>query len=96
MYIIRLNPGLGLLAYSTTPPLTPPPLVPQSRQRHTKLANLLASMVSEMSPRTRCYNNRSGLVKDVLPYLLQVAVPNLRPVRHRVWRGGGTGDDEII
>ncbi|KAF0310420.1 Chromosome transmission fidelity protein 18 [Amphibalanus amphitrite] len=52
----------------------------ETRQRHSKLNNLLASMISEMSPRTRCFNGRGSLVKDVLPYLLQVAVPNLRPV----------------
>ncbi|XP_043245591.1 chromosome transmission fidelity protein 18 homolog [Amphibalanus amphitrite] len=52
----------------------------ETRQRHSKLNNLLASMISEMSPRTRCFNGRASLVKDVLPYLLQVAVPNLRPV----------------
>ena len=53
----------------------------QTKQRHNRLNNLLASMVSEMSPRTRCFNSRAGLVQDVLPYLLQVAVPSLRPVR---------------
>ncbi|XP_037087767.1 chromosome transmission fidelity protein 18 homolog [Pollicipes pollicipes] len=64
------------------------PAFPQAeaevKQRLTKQKNLLATMVSDMAPRARCFNSASTLVLDMLPYLLQVAQPSLRPVNSQL------------
>lgn len=44
------------------------------------MQNLMTAMVNEMSPITRVFAGANSLVRDVLPYLLQIIQPNLRPV----------------
>lgn len=57
----------------------------QMTQKQTKMENLIAAMVNDMSPKTRAHLNPpspSRMACDILPYLLHIIQPNLRPVRH--------------
>ncbi|CAL4150868.1 unnamed protein product [Meganyctiphanes norvegica] len=50
-----------------------------------KSENLMTSMVSEMSPHTRVFVSVTTLVQDLLPFLLHIIQPNLRPVNTQLY-----------
>ncbi|XP_042861929.1 chromosome transmission fidelity protein 18 homolog isoform X2 [Penaeus japonicus] len=54
-------------------------------QKLGKMQNLMTAMVNEMSPITRVFAGANSLVRDVLPYLLQIIQPNLRPVNTQLY-----------
>lgn len=50
-----------------------------------KCQDLMSAMVSEMSPQTRVFVSVTTLVQDVLPFLLHIIQPNLRPVNTQLY-----------
>lgn len=46
---------------------------------------LLMSMMTEMPPVNRMYVDISSLVRDILPFLLEIVQPNLRPVNTQLY-----------
>ncbi|XP_037793213.1 chromosome transmission fidelity protein 18 homolog [Penaeus monodon] len=54
-------------------------------QKLGKMQNLVIAMVNEMSPLTRLFAGANSLIRDVLPYLLQIIQPNLRPVNTQLY-----------
>jgi len=60
----------------------------QQSDNNTRLAknqNILESVVAEMAPAARTFANSSVLVRDVLPLLLSVVQPSLRPVNTQLY-----------
>lgn len=57
----------------------------EMNQKLIKNQNLQASMINEMSPMTRGFVRKRLLVLDILPYLLHVMQPNLRPVNTQLY-----------
>ena len=51
----------------------------------TKSKNLLSSMIAEMSPTARIFSSPTNLVFDILPILLEILEPNLRPVNTQLY-----------
>ena len=47
--------------------------------------NLLETMVSEMVPQARQFASKTGLVRDILPNLMEIIQPNLRPVNTQLY-----------
>ncbi|XP_047486138.1 chromosome transmission fidelity protein 18 homolog isoform X1 [Penaeus chinensis] len=54
-------------------------------QKLGKMQNLVIAMVNEMRPLTRVFAGANSLIRDVLPYLLQIIQPNLRPVNTQLY-----------
>lgn len=52
----------------------------QNNQKLTKNQNLLSAMINDMSPMTRAFTSNKQLVMDVLPLLIHIIQPTLRPV----------------
>lgn len=52
----------------------------QANQKLLKAKNLLATMITDMAPIVRKFNNPQSLVLDLLPPLLDILQPTLRPV----------------
>ena len=50
------------------------------QQKMTQNKNLLLSVVSEMSPSNRAFTSNTQLVCNVLPFLIHIIQPTLRPV----------------
>ena len=60
----------------------------QQSDNNTRLAknqNILESVVIVMAPAARAFANSSVLVRDVLPLLLSVVQPSLRPVNTQLY-----------
>lgn len=53
--------------------------------KHTKSTNLINSMMSEMLPSTRKYLNEQCAVLEVLPPLMDIIQPTLRPVNTQLY-----------
>ena len=50
-----------------------------------KSKNIIESLCSEMSPKAKCYSNITALTRDILPCLLEIMRPNLRPVNTQLY-----------
>lgn len=50
-----------------------------------KANQIVESLYSEMSPGARCFSSPSVLIRDVLPCLLEIIKPNLRPVNTQLY-----------
>jgi len=50
-----------------------------------KSMQVIESLCSEMSPTIRCYSNTTALCREILPCLLQIMRPNLRPVNTQLY-----------
>jgi len=57
----------------------------ECRNKLAKNHNILSSVVGEMAPQARCYNNNTVLVRDLLPLLISVLQPTLRPVNTQLY-----------
>nr|XP_053632708.1 chromosome transmission fidelity protein 18 homolog isoform X2 [Cherax quadricarinatus] len=57
----------------------------ETNQKFLKNQNLQSAMVNEMSPLTRVFVGARSLVEDILPYLLLITQPNLRPVNTQLY-----------
>ncbi|KAK3859648.1 hypothetical protein Pcinc_034261 [Petrolisthes cinctipes] len=58
------------------------------KQKQTKMENLITAMVNDMSPKTRAHLNPpspSRMTCDLLPFLLHIIQPNLRPVNTQLY-----------
>uniref|UniRef100_A0A0P4W9U3 AAA+ ATPase domain-containing protein n=1 Tax=Scylla olivacea TaxID=85551 RepID=A0A0P4W9U3_SCYOL len=62
-----------------------PTCMAEMQQKLTKNQNLLSSMVSEMSPSNRAFTGNTQLVCDVLPFLIHIIQPTLRPVSTQLY-----------
>ncbi|XP_064109296.1 chromosome transmission fidelity protein 18 homolog [Macrobrachium nipponense] len=74
-----------LFATHQWPKIQFPTQVSEMNQKIAKTVSLLTSMVSEMSPATRSFADNVILVRDILPFLLQIIQPNLRPVNTQLY-----------
>ena len=57
----------------------------QVQQALTKVTSLLASLLADMSPSTRKFVNQRSLTLDLLPLLLDILQPTLRPVSQELF-----------
>ncbi|XP_045103960.1 chromosome transmission fidelity protein 18 homolog isoform X2 [Portunus trituberculatus] len=62
-----------------------PTCMPEMQQKLTKNKNLLSSVVSEMNPSNRAFTGNTQLVCDVLPFLINIIQPTLRPVSTQLY-----------
>lgn len=53
--------------------------------KHNKFTNLINSLVSDMAPSVRKYLNTEVVIMDVLPPLMEIIQPNLRPVNTQLY-----------
>ncbi|XP_068202621.1 chromosome transmission fidelity protein 18 homolog [Palaemon carinicauda] len=74
-----------LFATHQWPKIQFPTQISEMNQKVTKTCSLLTSMVNEMSPAARAFADNVALVQDILPFLLQIIQPNLRPVNTQLY-----------
>ncbi|KAK7024655.1 hypothetical protein SK128_009630 [Halocaridina rubra] len=74
-----------LFATHQWPKIQYPAQMSEMNHKIQKAKSLLSSMVNEMSPITRAFAGSLQLINDVLPYLLHIIQPNLRPVNTQLY-----------
>ncbi|XP_050727858.1 chromosome transmission fidelity protein 18 homolog [Eriocheir sinensis] len=62
-----------------------PTVMQENNQKLTKNHNLLSAMINDMSPMTRAFTSNKQLVMDVLPLLIHIIQPTLRPVSSQLY-----------
>ncbi|KAG0716021.1 Chromosome transmission fidelity protein 18 [Chionoecetes opilio] len=62
-----------------------PPHMQEMNQKLAKNQNLVAAMVSDMRPSTRAFTGTTQLVCDILPFLVHITQPTLRPVSTQLY-----------
>ncbi|BFZ03156.1 hypothetical protein BsWGS_06195 [Bradybaena similaris] len=62
-----------------------PHMQTEAHQKLLKAKNLLATMITDMAPIVRKFNNPQSLVLDLLPPLLDILQPTLRPVNTQLY-----------
>ena len=50
-----------------------------------KTNQIIESLYSEMTPKAKCFSSRTSLIRDILPCLLEIMKPNLRPVNTQLY-----------
>ncbi|XP_069181013.1 chromosome transmission fidelity protein 18 homolog isoform X3 [Procambarus clarkii] len=74
-----------LFASHHWPKIQYPNQMHETNQKLLKNKNLQTAMVNEMSPLTRVFAGGSSLVQDILPHLLYIIQPTLRPVNTQLY-----------
>lgn len=74
-----------LFATHQWPKIHYPAQMSEMNQKILKTKNLLTTMVNEMSPVARAFAGNLQLIQDILPFLLQIIQPNLRPVNTQLY-----------
>jgi len=74
-----------LFASVNKPKISFPTQMSDLRNRLTQTTHVVESVMGEMLPKTRAYCSRSTLVRDLLPALLAVIQPVLRPVNTQLY-----------
>lgn len=80
LYTVKKNGLRRWLSPWSLKPLGSPGFSFQNRQRMQRSENLLSSLFLDMFPSSRCFTSPSAAVLDLLPYLLAIMCPSLRPV----------------
>lgn len=57
----------------------------EARAKKTQMHNILVSLIAELSPQSRCFVTETTLLRDVLPWLLCIVQPAIRPVNTQLF-----------
>ncbi|XP_077506370.1 chromosome transmission fidelity protein 18 homolog isoform X1 [Amblyomma americanum] len=57
----------------------------EARTKRTQMHNILVSLTVESTPQARCFLTETSLLRDVLPWLLCILQPTLRPVNMQLF-----------
>lgn len=57
----------------------------EARAKKTQMHNILVSLIAESSPQSRCFVTETTLLRDVLPWLLCIVQPTIRPVNTQLF-----------
>jgi len=74
-----------LFASSTKQRISFPTQNSEANQKLSKSQNILSSIVGEMSPTARVFSTNTALVRELLPAILSVLQPSLRPVNTQLF-----------
>jgi len=74
-----------LFASSTKQRISFPTQTTEAKNNLLKSQNVLASVVGEMLPSARVYSTNTALVRELLPAILSVVQPSLRPVNTQLF-----------
>ena len=74
-----------LFAASGRSKISYPTQAQETRSTLNKSEQILQSVYTEMAPSIRCYTSNVALVRDILPCLMKIVQPNLRPVNTQLF-----------
>lgn len=57
----------------------------EARAKTTQMHNIMVSLIAESSPQSRCFVTETTLLRDVLPWLLCIVQPAIRPVNTQLF-----------
>ncbi|XP_050052754.1 chromosome transmission fidelity protein 18 homolog [Dermacentor andersoni] len=57
----------------------------EARAKQLQMHNILVSLIGESSPQARCFVTETTLLRDVLPWLLCIVQPTIRPVNMQLF-----------
>ncbi len=65
--------------------ITFPTTAHEKRSQQQKSNQLVESLITEMNPLARSFCSTTSLIQDILPCLLEIIKPNLRPVNTQLY-----------
>nr|CAB3230952.1 chromosome transmission fidelity protein 18 homolog [Phallusia mammillata] len=88
--LMRYTPYIFVLFHLLFSCISPPKIqFPQTanenRQKQQKSENLLTCLYQEMLPNSRCYTPPTVAIQDLVPHLLAIMTPSLRPVNMQLY-----------